>query len=145
MEDSGSFWRSLAPGGFLDFPPCFLINSLVSSWLSSIFTIPEYENTNYIFVSRSQNLILRLISTKREKMVHLLSISQLRILSGVLCFISIGAIVAHALIFILLMSHMDAMTVPYSLMGQGVWTGSITIGTATLLLSYSNAKSKEWM
>ena len=82
---------------------------------------------------------------KENKMVHLLSISQLRILSGVLCFISIGAIVAHALIFILLMSHMDAMTVPYSLMGQGVWTGSITIGTATLLLSYSNAKSKEWI
>ena len=80
---------------------------------------------------------------EREKMVHLLSVSQLRILSGVLCFISIGAIVAHALVFILLMSHMDAMTVPYSLMGQGVWTGSVTIGTATLLLSYSNAKSKE--
>ena len=78
-------------------------------------------------------------------MVHLLSVSQLRILSGVLCFISIGAIVAHALVFILLMSHMDAMTVPYSLMGQGVWTGSVTIGTATLLLSYSNAKSKEWI
>ena len=72
-------------------------------------------------------------------------VSQLRILSGVLCFISIGAIVAHALVFILLMSHMDAMTVPYSLMGQGVWTGSVTIGTATLLLSYSNAKSKEWI
>ena len=97
------------------------------------------------FYKNIKKTIFKNYILKEKKMVHLLSVSQLRILSGVLCFISIGAIVAHALVFILLMSHMDAMTVPYSLMGQGVCTGSVTIGTATLLLSYSNAKSKEWI
>ena len=75
-------------------------------------------------------------------MVQLLTSGQLRIISGILCFMSIGTIVAHVLVFILLMSNMESMAVPFSLMGQGVWTGSLTIGTASLLLAYANAKSK---
>ena len=78
-----------------------------------------------------------------EKMVNLLLPNQLRILSGVLCFISIGCIVSHCLIFVLLVSNMQTMEIPYSLMGQGIWTGITTIGTASLMLSFANSKSKE--
>lgn len=76
-------------------------------------------------------------------MVNLLLPNQLRILSGVLCFMAIGCIVSHSLIFVLLVSNMQQIEIPYSLMGQGVWSGMMTIGTASLMLSFANAKSKE--
>ena len=76
-------------------------------------------------------------------MVNLLPINQMRIAAFILAFVSISTIIAHCVIFIILNANLGTFDVPYAVLGQGLWAGTLAIGTATAMLSYATARSKE--
>ena len=74
-------------------------------------------------------------------MVNLLSNTNLRFLTSLLSIFAIAAVLCHCFVFIILFSNIGISAqiseeLPYSMIGQGIWSGGIALVTACILFTF---------
>ena len=78
-------------------------------------------------------------------MVNLLKNQTIRLISAILSFFAISSIVAHSFVFIILYANTQEEpleTIPFSLIGQGLWCGGTAIVSSATLFAFVNAREK---
>ena len=73
--------------------------------------------------------------------MNLLSNSSLRFLTSLLALFAIAAVLSHCFVFIILFSNIGISAqiseeLPYSMIGQGIWSGGIALVTSCILFTF---------